>query len=184
MLPFAEEVCLFLQLVLEVNHLDGCHCTFVSLVAQASAGTVFGLLHVVGGNQTVNHRDVGCGIQVGDALGSTGAHIVEVRSVATNHTADGNHGIHLSAWNHLCGTEGQFKTARYMLDEDILFLGTVSLEGLYGSRQQGTGDVVVPFGHHNAETHLGCIGYGIEIVVAEVVISCCHYNKVLNDGYV
>ena len=137
MLPFAEEVCLFLQLVLEVNHLDGCHCTFVALVAQASAGTVFGLLHVVGGNQTVNHRDVGCGIQVGDALGSTGAYIVEVRSVATNHTADGNHGIHLSALNHLCGAEGQFKTARYMLDEDILFFGTVSLEGLYGSRQQG-----------------------------------------------
>ena len=93
---------LLLQLTLEVDHLDGCYGAFVTFIAQTTTGTVFCLLHIVGGNQTVDDRDVGCGIQVSDALGSTGTNIIEVRSVATNYASDSNDCIHLTALNHLC----------------------------------------------------------------------------------
>ena len=47
---------LFFQLLFEVNHLDGCNCALVSLVAKFATGTVFCLFHVVGGDEAINYR--------------------------------------------------------------------------------------------------------------------------------
>ena len=77
-----EKSPLFLQFLLEINHLYGCYGTFITLVSQAAAGTVFSLLHVVGGNQAIDNRDVCGSVQVSDALGGTGTYIVKVRSVS------------------------------------------------------------------------------------------------------
>ena len=92
---------LLLQLTLEIDHLDGRYGTFVALVAQTSTGTVFGLLHVVGGDKAVDYRNVSRCIEVRDTLGGSGTYIVEVGGIASNYATDGNNGIYLAALNHL-----------------------------------------------------------------------------------
>ena len=108
----------------EINHLDGCHSTFVAFVSQLSSAAVFCLLHVVGSNQTVDNGNVLSGIKPGESRGSTLTDVIEVRSVTSNHTTDGNYGIEWQLRHLLC-TIDEFETARHGHDFYVVFAYTV-----------------------------------------------------------
>ena len=55
------------KMQLELRHFNGNDGTFVALVAQPSAGTVLGLLQVVGGEQAVDNGYAAGGIETGNA---------------------------------------------------------------------------------------------------------------------
>lgn len=69
---------------LEFCHLNGHHSAFIAFVTQASTTSVFGLLQVVGGEQTVNHGDIAGRIQACNAVGDAFADVVEMRRLAPN----------------------------------------------------------------------------------------------------
>ena len=92
-----------------VHHLDGIHGTLIPFVAQDAAGTVLRLLQVVARQQAVDDRNVTRYIQFGQSLCGALANIVEVGSIPPDDTSDGDDGIHLAAFGHLCGPENKFE---------------------------------------------------------------------------
>ena len=74
-------------------HLDGGLGGLGTLVAQRATGTVEGILLIVHGEDSENHRDVAIGVEGGDTLGDALAYIVEVGRSATDNAAEDDYSI-------------------------------------------------------------------------------------------
>ena len=88
---------------LEFCHFDSVDSALVTLVAQLAAAAILRLLEVVGGEKSVDDRDFLCGIEARNTVGDTLADIVEVRSLATNHTTQDDDSIVAAIEHHLMG---------------------------------------------------------------------------------
>ena len=134
----------------EVRHLDSSFGGFGALVAQATPGAVECLLLVVTRQNTEDDRHLLCGIQVGTTLGHTVADVIEVRCSATDDTSDDDNGVVASTAGHPCGAIGQFNSTRHVCYGDVLMGVTLAGKQVECSLEQGSGDVLIPFGTHDA----------------------------------
>ena len=105
---------------LEFRHLYGVYGAFVALVAEASAATVFGLLQVVSGEQTVDYGYFALGVELGNAVGDALADVVEVRCFAADYAAEDDDGVISAVERHLVGAVDKLETAGDGLYVDVL----------------------------------------------------------------
>ena len=160
----------------ELRHFDGYDGTLVALVAEASTGTVAGLLEGVGGEQAVDDGDVAGDVEAGDASGDTLTDIVEMGCLATDDAAEDDDGVVAVVEGHLVCTVDELEGARDGLDVDILGQCAVTLEGGDAAVEECAGDVTVPLGDDDAEDHVRRVGNLGDVVLRQIL--CCHY---LND---
>ena len=78
---------------LELCHFDGVNGTFITLISQFAAATVFCLLQVVGREQPVDDRSILSCIEPGYTVSHSLTNIVKMRCLATDDTAENDDGI-------------------------------------------------------------------------------------------
>lgn len=154
---------------LEFRHLYGIYGAFISLVAEASAATVFGLLQVVGGEQAVDYGYFALGVELGNAVCHALANVVEVRSFAAYDAAENYYGVISAVECHLVSTVNKFETARNGFYMDVLRQCAVLLKGLDRAIEQCACDFRIPLRHYYAEAHVACIWHFGGVVVGQVV---------------
>ena len=115
--------------------------------------------------QTVDDRDILCGVEPCDAVGDSLADVREMRCLTLDDAAKDYHGVETIVLAHLLCTVDELETARNGLHMDILGYGTVLLKGLDTTLEERTGDVVIPLGYDNAETHITCVWHTVEVVI-------------------
>lgn len=129
-----EHACLLIYpVLLELCHFDGINGAFVAFVAETPTATVARLLQVVRSEQSVDDRNVSCGIQTGDALGYSLTDVVEVRCLTANDAAKDDDGIVAVVEGHLVGTVDELEGARNGLDMNVLRDGAMLFKGAHGS---------------------------------------------------
>ena len=74
---------------------------FRAFISIDSASAVDGLLFVIDSDDAENHRDAGCGIQIGHSLRHAIAYTREMRSFATDNTAQNYDYIAITSFNKL-----------------------------------------------------------------------------------
>ena len=115
--------------------------------------------------QTVDDRDILCGVEPCNAVRDTLADIREMRCLTLDDAAEDYHGVETIVLAHLLCTVDELETARNSLHMDILGYGTVLLKGLDTTLEERTGDVVIPLGYDDAETHITCVWHTVEVVI-------------------
>ena len=154
---------------LEFCHLYGVYGAFVALVAEPSAATVFGLLQVVSGEQTVDYGDFALGVELGNAVGDALADVVEVRCFAADDAAENYYCVISAVERHLVGAVDKLETAGDGLYVDVLRQCAVLFEGLHRPVEQRSCDFRIPFRYHYAEAHVACVGHVCRVVVGQVM---------------
>lgn len=154
---------------LEFRHLYGIYGAFISLVAEASAATVFGLLQVVGGEQAVDYGYFALGVELGNAVCHALANVVEVRSFAADDATENYYCVISAVECHLVSTVNKLEAARNGLYVDVLRQRTVLFESLHRAVEQCARDFWIPLRHDYAEAHVACIGHFGGVVVRQVV---------------
>ena len=107
--------------LLELRHLDSVDSALVTLVAQLATAAVLGLLQVVGGEETIDNRNLLCGVEACDAIGNTLADVIEVRSLTTNHATQDDDSVVSAIENHLMSAVNQLEATRNRLHVDVLW---------------------------------------------------------------
>ena len=150
--------------LLELRHLDSVDSALVTLVAQLATAAVLGLLQVVGGEETIDNRNLLCCIEACDAIGNTLADVIEVRSLTTNHATQDDDSVVSAIENHLMSAVNQLEASGNSLYVDVLRQSSVLLQCLNGSVKQSSGYLRIPFCHNNAEAHVACVRNATEVV--------------------
>ena len=107
--------------LLELRHLDSVDSALVTLVAQLATAAVLGLLQVVGGQETIDNRNLLCCVEACDAIGNTLADVIEVRSLTTNHATQDDDSVVSAIENHLMSAVNQLEATRNRLHVDVLW---------------------------------------------------------------
>ena len=144
----------------EVGHFDGGFGSLGTFVAQGAAGTIDGLLQVVGGEDAEDDGHLLRRVQVGATLGGAVAHIVEVRCAAADDAADHDDGVIAARARHLSSAKGQFHSAGHMSHGDVFV--AFSLEQVKSALQQRACDLVIPFSADDAHGEAVHMGEGVK----------------------
>ena len=160
--------------LLEFCHFDGDDGALITLVAVLATCTIAGLLEVVGGEEAEDDGDVARGVETGDTLCDALTDVVEVGRLAADDAAEDDHGVVAVVEGHLTGAVDELEGAGHRLHVDVLWQGTMLLEGGDAAFEEGSRDLGIPLGHDHAEDHVRRIGHLREVVVAEVMECCGH----------
>ena len=109
-----------MSVLLEFSHFNSINSTFITLVAQFATATVLCLLQVVCSQESVNDRNLLCGIETGNSLGYSLADIIEVRSFTTNYASQDNNCVIAAIKYHLMCTIDKLETSRNSLNMYVL----------------------------------------------------------------
>ena len=146
---------LFLNCANGTAHLQCCLRCFGTLVAQATACTLFSLLRRFGrqdaeddGRRSRAESMCRGHIQLRDAEGHTLTDVVEVRGVPTDDTADSDDGVH-SVVQQARRSIDELEGPWYTEDGDLLYL--LLAEHFESTLEQGFSDVVVPLRYSDAD---------------------------------
>ena len=133
----------------ECNHAYRGFGGFGSFVAHFSSGYAFKcLLLCVDGKYAEYHRYVAVGIKGGDALRYALADIVEVGSVATHYTSDGDDCVKQARFYQLRGGKRQFDGSGDIEHDHVVGSESVGDERIVCAAGERAGDVAVPLGAH------------------------------------
>ena len=107
------------------NHFEGGDGTLDAFVAVFSAGTVEGLLHGVGGQDTEDDGTFVFKSHVGDALRHSLADELEVACFALDNASDADDGVGILVAEHHVGCRGELECAGHMAYQDVFFFYAV-----------------------------------------------------------
>ena len=92
---------------------------------------------------------------LGQALGAFAGHVFEVRSTATNHSAQGDDGCVFTLLSNFLRNQWNFEGARGTDNRDVAFAHTVANQGIHGTAYQAFNYKAV-----EAANHQGIAAFG------------------------
>ena len=126
--------------------------------------TVKGLLLVLSGEYPEDKWDVIIKVQCGDTMGHTLADVVEVACLTLYDTSKTYNGIRGVLFSKDTGSERQLETSRYRMDENMVLCGTMFLQCVNGSFQEGCRNGFIPFGYNDPDLHFRGTGHIFRVV--------------------
>ncbi len=143
-----------IHLDLQLHHIDSRSGGFVALVAQTTAATVEGLLHVVDGQHAERDGHVPLQLQLRDALRDALADEIEMTRIALHDAPEHDDGVDIGILGEELGTQRQLERTGNVLDLNVQIGTPGGPQGTHSTFQQGLCDLAVPFGHHDTEAPL------------------------------
>ena len=143
-------------------HLYGALGALAALVAGLGAGTLYGLLYVLRGQDTEHDGYARLELYGGYALADFGADVLIVAGAAADDGAEADHGVVAAARGHLFGDQRYLKGAGHPGDGDIVIVHTAAPEPVESAAEQAGGDELVEAGTDYA--HADVAGYKLAFI--------------------